>query len=53
MTAQVAQEKYRLDYCPPHYWIDSIDLDFHLDDHQTRVTAIKPGSAVTANTTSL
>ena len=40
MTAQVAQEKYRLDYCPPHYWIDSIDLDFHLDDHQTRVTAI-------------
>lgn len=40
MTAPAAQEKYRLDYSAPHYWIDSIDLDFHLDDHHTRVTAI-------------
>jgi len=35
-----SQEKYRLDYQAPHYWIDSIDLDVQLDDHQTRVVAI-------------
>jgi len=35
-----SQEKYRLDYQAPHYWIDSLDLDVQLDDHQTRVVAI-------------
>ena len=35
-----SQEKYRLDYQAPHYWIDSIDLDVELDDHQTQVVAI-------------
>ena len=35
-----SHEKYRLDYQAPHYWIDTIDLDVHLDDHQTRVVAI-------------
>ncbi len=40
MTSLTAQEKYRLDYCPPAYWIDSVDLDIQLDDHQTRVVAI-------------
>jgi aminopeptidase N len=38
--AAMTQEKYRLDYQAPHYWIDSIDLDVQLDDHQTRVVAI-------------
>ena len=33
-------EKYRLDYQPPLYWIDSIDLDVDLHDHATRVVAI-------------
>lgn len=35
-----SQEKYRLDYQAPHYWIDTVDLDVQLDDHQTRVVAI-------------
>ena len=35
-----SQEKYRLDYQAPHFWIDSIDLDVELDDHQTQVVAI-------------
>ncbi|GAA4492941.1 aminopeptidase N [Pseudaeromonas paramecii] len=34
------QEKHRLDYQPPHYWIDSIDLDVDLHDSATRVVAI-------------
>ena len=35
-----SQEKYRLDYQAPHFWIDSIDLNVELDDHQTQVVAI-------------
>ena len=34
------QEKYRLDYQPPHYWIDRINLDVDLHDNATRVVAI-------------
>ncbi|WP_409423023.1 aminopeptidase N [Pseudaeromonas sp. ZJS20] len=34
------QEKYRLDYQPPLYWIDSINLDVDLQDNATRVVAI-------------
>lgn len=39
-TNSARQEKYRLDYQAPHYLVDSIDLDVHLDDHHTRVVAI-------------
>ncbi|MGL4205156.1 MAG: aminopeptidase N [Aeromonadaceae bacterium] len=34
------QEKYRLDYQPPRYWIDTLDLDFQLAESETRVVAI-------------
>ncbi len=34
------QEKYRLDYQPPLYWIDTLDLDFQLTEEKTQVVAI-------------
>nr|WP_108650576.1 aminopeptidase N [Dongshaea marina] len=40
MTAPQPQTKYRKDYQPPQFLIDSIDLDFQLDDTQTRVSAV-------------
>lgn len=30
---------YRDDYAPPDYWVDSVDLDFELDEDCTRVRA--------------
>ncbi|MGY3857943.1 aminopeptidase N [Aeromonas intestinalis] len=37
---QAMTAKYRQDYQAPHYWCDSIDLDFQLQEPLTRVTAI-------------
>ncbi len=31
---------YRRDYAPPDYWVDSVQLEFDLDEHCTRVRAI-------------
>ncbi|MGL6263792.1 aminopeptidase N [Aeromonas jandaei] len=38
--SQAMTAKYRQDYQTPLYWIDTIDLDFQLQEPQTRVTAI-------------
>ncbi|MBV7415153.1 aminopeptidase N [Aeromonas sp. sif2433] len=38
--SQAMTAKYRQDYQAPLYWIDSIDLDFQLQEPLTRVTAI-------------
>ncbi|MGY3900907.1 aminopeptidase N [Aeromonas lusitana] len=38
--SQAMTAKYRQDYKAPLYWIDSIDLDFQLQEPLTRVTAI-------------
>lgn len=38
--SQAMTAKYRQDYQAPLYWCDSIDLDFQLQEPQTRVTAI-------------
>ena len=38
--SQAMTAKYRQDYQAPLYWIDTIDLDFQLQEPQTRVTAI-------------
>lgn len=38
--SQAMTAKYRQDYRAPLYWIDSIDLDFQLQEPLTRVTAI-------------
>lgn len=40
MTQNKPQVQYRDDYQPPHYWIDTLDLDINLDDSQTEVVAI-------------
>jgi aminopeptidase N len=37
---QAMKAKYRQDYQAPFYWIDSIDLDFQLEEPLCRVTAI-------------
>lgn len=38
--SQAMTAKYRQDYRAPLYWIDSIDLDFQLQEPLTQVTAI-------------
>ncbi|MGY3943765.1 aminopeptidase N [Aeromonas tecta] len=38
--SQAMTAKYRQDYQAPLYWIDSIDLDFQLQEPKTLVTAI-------------
>ncbi|MEN9583731.1 MAG: aminopeptidase, partial [Pseudomonadota bacterium] len=38
--SQAMTAKYRQDYQAPLYWIDSIDLDFQLQEPLTQVTAI-------------
>ena len=38
--SQAMTAKHRQDYRAPLYWIDSIDLDFQLQEPLTRVTAI-------------
>ncbi|WP_429079433.1 aminopeptidase N [Aeromonas bivalvium] len=38
--SQAMTAKYRQDYQAPLYWIDSLDLDFQLQDPLCRVTAI-------------
>ncbi|OIN04341.1 aminopeptidase N [Oceanisphaera psychrotolerans] len=40
MTQIKPQVQYREDYQPPHYWIDTLDLDIQLDEHATEVVAI-------------
>ncbi|GGB37969.1 aminopeptidase N [Oceanisphaera marina] len=40
MTQIKPQVQYREDYQPPHYWIDTLDLDIQLHDHATEVVAI-------------
>ena len=40
MTQIKPQVQYREDYQPPHYWIDTLDLDVQLHDHATEVVAI-------------
>ncbi len=34
---QTATAVHRLDYCPPAYWIDTVELTFDLDPAKTRV----------------
>ncbi len=38
-TTERPQPKYRKDYRPPHYWIDTIDLRFELGESETIVDA--------------
>ncbi|MGL4709693.1 MAG: M1 family aminopeptidase, partial [Aeromonas veronii] len=38
--SQAMTAKYRQDYQAPLYWIDTIDLDFQLQEPLTQVTAI-------------
>ncbi|MGL5304444.1 MAG: M1 family aminopeptidase, partial [Aeromonas sp.] len=38
--SQAMTAKYRHDYQAPHYWIDTLDLDFQLQAPLTHVTAI-------------
>ncbi|PSJ47823.1 aminopeptidase N [Zobellella endophytica] len=40
MTQTKPQVQYRDDYQPPHYWIDTLDLDIQLHDSRTEVVAI-------------
>ncbi|GHA29343.1 aminopeptidase N [Oceanisphaera arctica] len=40
MTQTKPQVQYREDYQPPHYWIDTLDLDIQLHDSATEVVAI-------------
>ncbi|WP_458734996.1 aminopeptidase N [Zobellella taiwanensis] len=40
MTQSKPQVQYREDYQPPHYWIDTLDLDIQLDETATEVVAI-------------
>ncbi|MBL1377265.1 aminopeptidase N [Zobellella iuensis] len=40
MTQTKPQVQYRDDYQPPHYWIDTLDLDVQLHDSATEVVAI-------------
>lgn len=40
MTHIKPQVQYREDYQPPHYWVDTLDLDIQLHDHATEVVAI-------------
>ncbi|WP_375058452.1 aminopeptidase N [Zobellella sp. DQSA1] len=40
MTQTKPQVQYREDYQPPHYWIDTLDLDVQLHDSATEVVAI-------------
>ena len=40
MTQIKPKVQYREDYQPPHYWIDTLDLDIQLHDHATEVVAI-------------
>ncbi len=37
---QAPQAVYRKDYCPPDYWIDTVDLNFDLGDHVTVVRSV-------------
>ncbi len=39
MTNTAPQTKYRKDYCPPAYQIDSVELQFFLGEKQTIVTS--------------
>ncbi|OXY82490.1 aminopeptidase N [Oceanimonas doudoroffii] len=40
MSQNQPQVQYRDDYQPPHYWIDTLDLDIQLHDSATEVVAI-------------
>ncbi|MGB5856271.1 MAG: aminopeptidase N [Oceanisphaera sp.] len=40
MTQIKPQVQYREDYQPPHYWIDTLDLDIQLHENATEVVAI-------------
>ncbi|WP_418139904.1 aminopeptidase N [Oceanimonas smirnovii] len=40
MSQTQPQVQYRDDYQPPHYWIDTLDLDIQLHDTATEVVAI-------------
>lgn len=40
MTQTPPPMQYRDDYQPPHYWIDTLDLDIDLHDSATEVVAI-------------
>ncbi|MDP5291962.1 aminopeptidase N [Oceanimonas sp. CHS3-5] len=40
MSQTQPQVQYRDDYQPPHYWIDTLDLDIQLYDTATEVVAI-------------
>ncbi|WMC12126.1 aminopeptidase N [Oceanimonas pelagia] len=40
MSQSQPQVQYRDDYQPPHYWIDTLDLDIQLHDSATEVVAI-------------
>ncbi|AEY01835.1 aminopeptidase N [Oceanimonas sp. GK1] len=40
MSQSQPQVQYRDDYQPPHYWIDTLDLDIQLHDTATEVVAI-------------
>ncbi|MBR9856808.1 MAG: aminopeptidase N [Gammaproteobacteria bacterium] len=40
MTQTKPQVQYREDYQPPHYWIDTLDLDIQLHESATDVVAI-------------
>lgn len=40
MNQTKPQVQYREDYQPPHYWIDTLDLDIQLHDSATEVVAI-------------
>lgn len=40
MTQTKPQVQYREDYQPPHYWIETLDLDIQLHDSATEVVAI-------------
>lgn len=40
MTAETPVTKYRKDYTPTPYLIDSISLDFNLTEEFARVTAV-------------
>ncbi len=39
MSAHEARRIRREDHRPPAFWIDAVDLDFHLHGHETRVRA--------------
>ena len=40
MSAEKPVTVYRKDYREPDYWIDTVDLDFELEENETRVTAV-------------